>query len=63
MLYPLTVFAVAVVAARVLEWAWPDLSRFGASLEYPLLPLAVHWLANLVFYGFGQRPGRAAQRL
>ena len=56
-LYPLTVFAVAVVVARVIEGAWPDLSRFGASLEYPMLPLAVYWLANLVFYGFGEEIG------
>jgi uncharacterized protein len=56
-LYPLTVFVVAVVVARVLEGAWPDLSRFGASLEYPLLPLAVYWLANLVCYGFGEEIG------
>ena len=27
-LYPLTVFAVAVVVARVIEGVWPDLSRF-----------------------------------
>ena len=56
-LYPLTVFAVAVVVARVIEGVWPDLSRFGASLEYPMLPLAVYWLANLVFYGFGEEIG------
>ena len=57
MLYPLTVFAVAVVVARVIAGVWPDLSRFGASLEYPMLPLAVYWLANLVFYGFGEETG------
>ena len=56
-LYPLTVFAVAVVVARVIEGIWPDLSRFGASLEYPMLPLAVYWLANLAFYGFGEEIG------
>ena len=56
-LYPLAVFAVAVVVARVIEGVWPDLSRFGASLEYPMLPLAVYWLANLVFYGFGEEIG------
>ena len=56
-LYPLTVFAVATVVARAIEGVWPDLSRFGASLEYPMLPLAVYWLANLVFYGFGEEIG------
>ncbi len=54
---PLALFAVAVVAARVLEGSWPDLSRFGASIEYPALPLAAFWAANLVFYGFGEEIG------
>jgi membrane protease YdiL (CAAX protease family) len=54
---PLCVFGVAVLAARVVEGAWPDLSRFGASTEYPLLPLAVFWVANLFFYGFGEEIG------
>lgn len=54
---PLVVFGAAVLAARVVEGAWPDLSRFGASTEYPLLPLGVFWVANLVFYGFGEEIG------
>lgn len=54
---PLAVFAAAVLAARLLEGAWPDLSRFGASTEYPLLPLAGFWVANLLFYGFGEEIG------
>jgi uncharacterized protein len=36
---------------------WPDLSRFGASTEYPALPLVVFWLVNLLFYGFGEEIG------
>jgi membrane protease YdiL (CAAX protease family) len=54
---PLVLFAVAVVAARMVEGSWPDLSRFGASSEYPALPLVAFWLANLVFYGFGEEIG------
>jgi membrane protease YdiL (CAAX protease family) len=54
---PLAVFAAAVVAARVVEGVWPDLSRFGASTEYPALPLAVFWVVNLLFYGFGEEIG------
>jgi uncharacterized protein len=54
---PLAVFAAAVLATRVVEGAWPDLSRFGASTEYPLLPLGVFWVANLLFYGFGEEIG------
>jgi len=54
---PLAVFAVAVLATRVVEGPWPDLSRFGASTEYPLLPLGVFWMANVLFYGFGEEIG------
>lgn len=54
---PLALYAVAVVVARVVEGSWPDLSRFGAGTEYPALPLAVFWVANLVFYGFGEEVG------
>jgi uncharacterized protein len=54
---PLGLFGVAVVVARVVEGAWPDLSRFGASTEYPALPLVVFWLVNLLFYGFGEETG------
>lgn len=54
---PLVVFAAAVLAARVVEGTWPDLSRFGASTEYPLLPLTAFWVANLLFYGFGEEIG------
>ena len=54
---PLVLFAVAVVAARLVEGSWPDLSRFGASTEYPALPLVVFWAANLLFYGYGEEIG------
>jgi membrane protease YdiL (CAAX protease family) len=54
---PLAVFAAAVLAARVVEGVWPDLSRFGASTEYAMLPLGVFWVANLLFYGFGEEIG------
>lgn len=54
---PLAVFGIAVLVARVVDGVWPDLSRFGASTEYPGLPLAVYWAANLVFYGYGEEIG------
>jgi Type II CAAX prenyl endopeptidase Rce1-like len=47
----------AVLAARVMEGVWPDLSRFGASTEYPAPPLVGFWVANLLFYGFGEEIG------
>jgi membrane protease YdiL (CAAX protease family) len=54
---PAALFLTVVVLARVLEGAWPDLGRFGASEEYPALPLGIYWLANLVFYGYGEEVG------
>jgi membrane protease YdiL (CAAX protease family) len=54
---PLSLFAVAVIVARVVEGAWPDLSRFGASTEYAGLPLVGFWVANLLFYGYGEEIG------
>lgn len=54
---PLVLFAVAAVGARIANGVWPDLSRFGASTEYPALPLAGYWLANLICYGYGEEIG------
>jgi membrane protease YdiL (CAAX protease family) len=54
---PLALFGAAVVVVRAVEGTWPDLGRFGASTEYPALPLVVFWLANLLFYGFGEEIG------
>ena len=54
---PLGLFLLAVLAARILEGQWPDVSRFGASTEYPALPLLVFWLANFIFYGYGEEVG------
>ena len=54
---PLALFLVAVVVARLVGGEWPALDRFGASTEYPALPIMAYWLANLVFYGFGEEVG------
>ena len=54
---PLALFLVAVAVARLVEGQWPALDRFGASTEYPALPIVVYWLANLVLYGFGEEVG------
>jgi CAAX protease family protein len=54
---PLVLFGVAVVAARVLEGAWPGLHDFGASTEYAAMPIAIYWGANLLFYGYGEEIG------
>jgi len=54
---PLALFLGAVVVARLVGGQWPALDRFGASSEYPALPIVAYWLANLVFYGFGEEVG------
>jgi membrane protease YdiL (CAAX protease family) len=54
---PLALFAVAALIVRVVEGTWPDLSRFGASTEYPALPLLAFWVVSLLFYGFGEEIG------
>jgi membrane protease YdiL (CAAX protease family) len=54
---PLAMFLMAVVVARLVGGQWPALDRFGASTEYPALPIVTYWLANLVFYGFGEEVG------
>ncbi|HEV7166366.1 MAG TPA: CPBP family intramembrane glutamic endopeptidase [Micrococcaceae bacterium] len=54
---PLALFAAAVIVARAVEGTWPDLSHFGASTEYPALPLVAFWAASLIFDGFGEEIG------
>jgi membrane protease YdiL (CAAX protease family) len=34
-----------------------DLGRTGASKEFSSMPVAAYWVANLVFYGFGEEIG------
>jgi membrane protease YdiL (CAAX protease family) len=52
-----------VVAAPLSAWlvgSSPlrlDWSRFGASTEFSALPLAVWWVANLMFFGVGEEVG------
>src|SRR5215207_511004 len=54
---PLAMFLMAVVVARLVGGQWPALDRFGASTEYPALPIVTYGLANLVCYGFGEEVG------
>ena len=50
-------FLLASVILRIASGAWPDLSHFGQTKEYPQLPLLVYWAANLLFFGFGEETG------
>ena len=50
-------FLVAAVACRLLFGGWPDLGEFGRSEEFAFLGLLPYWVANIVFYGFGEEVG------
>ncbi|MBD0328075.1 MAG: CPBP family intramembrane metalloprotease, partial [Pyrinomonadaceae bacterium] len=50
-------FLVAAVICRLLFGGWPDLGQFGRSEEFAFLGLLPYWLANILFYGFGEEVG------
>jgi membrane protease YdiL (CAAX protease family) len=50
-------FLVAVVISRLLFGGWPDLGEFGRSEEFFFLGLLPYWVANIVFFGFGEEVG------
>ena len=54
---PLALFAVAAIIVRIVWGPWPDFSRLGQTEEYPQLPLLVYWVANILFYGWGEETG------
>lgn len=56
-LAPAILFVVGAAVRRVVSGDWVEFSRFGASDEFPALPLLVYWLANLIAFGFGEETG------
>ena len=50
-------FFVAVVVCRLLFGAWPEMGEFGRSQEFAFLGLLPYWVANIVFFGFGEEVG------
>jgi membrane protease YdiL (CAAX protease family) len=56
---PLLLVVAAPLSAWVSGDAWTELdwAAFGSSTEFASLPLAVWWVANLVFYGMGEELG------
>jgi uncharacterized protein len=50
-------FLVATVACRLLFGGWPQFAEFGRSEEFAFLGLLPYWLANVVFFGFGEEVG------
>lgn len=57
LLAPLLLYAFATMILRLVTGGWPAFAQFGRSREYPALPLLAYWLANVVFYGFGEEVG------
>src|SRR5215213_1666936 len=50
-------FLLAAVACRLLFGGWPHLGEFGRSEEFAFLGLVPYWLANILFFGFGEEVG------
>jgi len=54
---PVAVFLLSAAIGRVFWGTWLDWSQFGRTEEFPHLPLLVYWIANMLFYGWGEETG------
>jgi membrane protease YdiL (CAAX protease family) len=54
---PALVFLLAAVISRILFGGWPELGEFGRSEEFAFLGLFPYWVANIIFFGFGEEVG------
>jgi uncharacterized protein len=54
---PAALYGLSAVLLRLFSGAWPDLSRFGQTDEYPQLGLLLFWIVNITCYGFGEETG------
>jgi membrane protease YdiL (CAAX protease family) len=54
---PCGLYLVAAVVLRLAGQPWPRWQDLGASREYVALPRGLYWIANIVFYGFGEEIG------
>jgi CAAX protease family protein len=51
-LFLIATTSIAVTTGAAIEWR-----NVGASTEFPDWPRSVYWLANVVFFGFGEEVG------
>jgi len=51
-LFLIAIAIITVFYGHAIEWA-----NIGRSVEFPELPRLVYWLANVIFYGFGEEVG------
>jgi len=56
-LIPAGLFFIATAVLAASDGASIEWRQIGRSTEFPELPRAVYWLANVVFYGFGEEVG------
>jgi uncharacterized protein len=54
---PAVLFLVAATICWLIFEGWTELGEFGRSEEFAFLGLLPYWLANVVFYGFGEEVG------
>lgn len=54
---PAILFLLAAVISGLLFGGWPELGEFGRSEEFAFLGLFPYWVANIIFYGFGEEVG------
>ena len=54
---PILLFVVSAALLRVTGQAEVAWANIGRSVEYPALSRGVYWLANVLFYGFGEEVG------
>jgi len=54
---PAALYGISAVFLRLFSGAWPDMSQFGQTDEYPQLGLMLFWIVNIACYGFGEETG------
>ncbi len=54
---PAILFLVAATICWLIFEGWLELGQFGRSEEFAFLGLMPYWIANIVFYGFGEEVG------
>src|SRR5215208_6162757 len=54
---PVILFFIAAAISWLLFGGWPELGEFGRSEEFAFLGLIPYWVANIIFFGFGEEVG------
>lgn len=54
---PVALYGIAALIVGTVWGAWPDVSRFGRTEEFPHIPMLLYWSGCIVFYGWGEETG------